>query len=235
MNGNPRAARGAREIGVMSSLALKAACLELVPRFERENGFAVLAQFVGGVEIGKRLRAGDPSELVIMAAAAIDEFVKQGLVVPGSRVDLVRSKIGMAVRSGAPRPDISSAAALRRAVEDAAAVAYSTGPSGVYIADVLKRWNIPADKLRQSPPGVPAGDFVARGDADVAFQQISELLPVDGIDYVGPLPEEVQLVTVFSAGTNVRARDPGAAHLLTDYLTAPAAYPVLESYGLEPA
>ena len=226
---------GARAIGVMSSLALKGACLELVPRFERESGLAVLAQFVGGVEIGKRLRAGDPSEIVIMAAAAIDEFVKQGLVVPGSRVDLVRSKIGMAVRAGGTRPDISSAAALRQAVENASAVAYSTGPSGVYIADLFKRWSIAAEKLRQSPPGVPAGDFVARGDAEIAFQQISELLPVDGIDYVGPLPEELQLVTIFSAGTNVRAKDPDAAQAFTDFLTAPAAYPVLESYGLEPA
>ena len=232
---NPKTGRPTREIGIMSSLALKAASLELLPRFESENGVAVLAQFVGGVEIGKRLRAGDPSELVIMAAAAIDEFVKQGLVVPGSRVDLVRSKIGMAVRSGAPRPDISSGAALRRAVEAASAVAYSTGPSGVHVADVFKRWGIPEQKLLQSPPGVPAGDFVARGSADIAFQQISELLPVDGIDYVGPLPDEVQLVTVFSAGTNVRAKDPDTAQLLTDYFTAPEAYPVLESYGLEPA
>ncbi len=235
MSSKPKTARATREIGMMSSLALKAVCLELMPRFEREHGFAVLAQFVGGVEIGKRLRAGDPSELVIMAAAAIDEFVKQGLIVPGSRVDLARSKIGMAVRAGAPRPDISSEPALRSAVEKASAVAYSTGPSGVYLADVFKRWGIPEGKLRQSPPGVPAGDIVARGTAELAFQQISELLPVDGIDYVGALPEEVQLETVFSAGTNARAQDPATAQLLTDYLTAPAAFPVLASCGLEPA
>jgi molybdate transport system substrate-binding protein len=235
MSGTRKPPTGARTIGVMSSLALKAACMELMPRFERESGLSVLAQFVGGVEIGKRLRAGDPSELVIMAAAAIDEFVKQGLIVPGSRVDLVRSRIGMAVRSGAPRPDISTGVALQRAVESASAVAYSTGPSGVYIVDVFKRWGIPADKLRQSPPGVPAGDFVVRGDAEIAFQQISELLPLEGIDYVGPLPDELQLVTVFSGGTNVCARDPDAAQAFTDFLTAPEAIPVLESYGLEPA
>lgn len=220
---------------MMSSLALKAASLQLLPRFERDKGVAVLAQFVGGVEIGKRLHAGDPSELVIMAAAAIDEFVKQGLVVPGSRVDLVRSKIGMAVRSGAAHPDISSEAALRRAVEAASAVAYSTGPSGVHLVDIFKRWGVPAERLRQSPPGVPAGDFVARGAAELAFQQVSELLPVEGIEYVGALPEEVQLVTVFSAGLNVRARDPEAARLLTDYLTAPPAFPFLASCGLDPA
>jgi molybdate transport system substrate-binding protein len=233
MTRNPKPA--ARGIGMMSSLAMKGVCLELVPRFERESGLAVAAQFVGGVEIGKRLRAGDPAEIVIMAAAAIDEFVKQGLIVPGSRVDLVRSRIGMAVRSGAPRPDISTGTALRRAVESAAAVAYSTGPSGVYIADVFRRWGIPAEKMRQSPPGVPAGDFVARGDAEIAFQQIAELLPVEGIDYVGPLPDELQLVTVFSAGTNVRATDPESAQAFTDFLVAPEAIPVLESYGLEPA
>jgi len=231
MNSNRKPARGG--IGMMSSLAMKGPCLELVPRFEHASGVAVLAQFVGGVEIGKRLRAGDPSEIVIMAAAAIDEFVKQGLIVPGTRVDLVRSRIGMAVRSGAPRPDISTAEQLRRAVEEASAVAYSTGPSGVYLADLFRRWEIHSDKLRQSPPGVPAGDILARGDAEIAFQQISELLPVDGIDYVGPLPDDLQLVTVFSAGTNVRAQDPDAAQAFTDFLTAPEAIPVLERYGLE--
>lgn len=235
MTTSRRPVAAARQIGVMSSLAMKGACLELVPRFERESGVAVLAQFVGGVEIGKRLRAGDPSEIVILAAAAIDEFAKQGLIVPGSRVDLVRSRVGLAVRSGAPRPDISTGEALRRAVESASAIAYSTGPSGVHVVDVFKRWGIPAAKLVQSPPGVPAGDFVARGEAEIAFQQISELLPVEGIDYVGPLPDELQLVTVFSAGTNVSAKDPDTAQALTDFLTAPGAIPVLERYGLEPA
>jgi molybdate transport system substrate-binding protein len=226
---------GDRPIGIMSSLALKAACRELLPSFERATGRTVLAQFVGGVEIGKRLRAGDPSELVIMASAAIDEFAKQGLVAQGSRVDLVRSKIGMAVRAGAARPDISSAEAFRHALERATSIAYSTGPSGVYLVDVFARWGISPAKLRQSPPGVPAGDFVARGEAELGFQQISELLPVEGIDYVGPLPDELQLVTIFSAGTNLRAEDPEAARELTRFLTAPHAAPVLARCGLEPA
>jgi molybdate transport system substrate-binding protein len=223
------------EIGVMCSLAMKAALMELAPRFELQSGHPVLAQWVGGVEIAKRLRAGDPSDLVIMAANAIDELAQEGLVAKGSRVDLVRSKIGVAVRSGAPRPDISSGEAVKRAVERARSVAYSSGPSGMYLIEVFKHWKLPEEKLRQAAPGKPSGEFVARGEADICFQQVSELLPVAGIDYIGLLPEDLQLVTVFSAATNVKAGNPEVARALTNFLTSPANVPVLARHGLEPA
>ncbi len=176
------------QIQVMLSLAFKAAYLDLVPRFEREAGVTVQTQFVGGAEMGKRLRAGEVTDLVIMAAKGIDELIAEGLLVKGSRVDLVRSKIGVAVKSGAPRPDISSADSLKRALHAAKSIAYSSGPSGVYLADVFKEWQLPPAKLHQSAPGMPAGEFVARGESEIGFQQISELLPVEGIDYIGPLP-----------------------------------------------
>ena len=225
----------AEGIRVMSSLAMKAACTALAPRFELERGMRVSLQFVGGADIGKRLHAGETVDLVLQAAAAIDDFIGQGVVRRGSRVDLVRSIVGLAVKSGSRHPDISSADALRRAVEAATAVAYSSGPSGLYLAGVFERWGVAKGKLRQTGPGIPAGGLLVTGEADIAFQQVSELLPVKGIDLVGPLPEELQLVTVFSAGTAVAAPNPRAAKAFTDYLTSAAVRPDLARCGLEPA
>jgi molybdate transport system substrate-binding protein len=222
-------------IQVMLSLAFKAAYADLVPRFESESGVKVDTQFVGGVEIGKRLRAGEVTDLVIMAAKGIDELIAEGLLVAGSRVDLVRSKIGVAVKAGAPRPDISSAESLKRALQAAKSIAYSSGPSGVYLAEVFRKWELPPAKLHQSAPGLPAGEFVASGGCEIGFQQISELLPVKGIDYVGPLPEELQLVTIFSAAASANAKHAQAAKALTLFFTSSAVVPTLAKHGLDPA
>ena len=224
-----------QEIRVMSSLAMKSACEALAPRFEREKGVRASIQFVGGADIGKRLRAREAVDLVLLAASAIDDLSREGLVQPGSRVDLVRSIVGVAVKAGAPHPDISSADALRRAVDAARCIAYSSGPSGVYLAGVFERWGIRKEKLRQTGPGIPAGGLLVTGEADIAFQQVSELMPVKGIDLVGPLPEALQLVTVFSAGTAVTARDAMAAKAFTDFLASAAAEPELARCGLEAA
>jgi len=223
------------QIQVMLSLAFKAAYLELVPRFEQESGLEVATTFVGGAEIAKRLRAGEQTDLVIMAAKGIDDLIAEGLLAKGSRVDLVRSKIGVAVKAGAPRPDISSEAALRRALDAAKSIAYSSGPSGVYLAEVFKRWELAPAKLHQSAPGMPAGNFVASGECEIGFQQVSELLPVPGIDYVGPLPGELQLVTIFSAATSANARNAQASKALTRYFTSIGVVPVLAKHGLDPA
>lgn len=223
------------EIRVMSSLAMKAACEALAPRFERESGLRVSMQFVGGVDIGKRLRAGEAVDLVMLAASAIDDFIGEGLLRPASRVDLVRSIVGVAVKSGAPHPDISSPEALRRAVDAARCVGYSSGPSGVYLAGVFERWGVAKDRLRQTGPGIPAGGLLVSGEADIAFQQVSELLPVKGIEFVGPLPDALQLVTVFSAGTAATAPNAGAARTFTNFLTSASVVPELARCGLEPA
>ena len=223
------------QIQVMLSLAFKAAYLDLVPRFERESGLAVATTFVGGAEIAKRLRAGEETDLVVMAAKGIDELIAEGLLAKGSRVDLVRSKIGVAVKAGAPRPDISTVDALKRALGAAKSIAYSSGPSGVYLADVFRKWQLPPAKLHQSAPGMPAGDFVASGECEIGFQQISELMPVQGIDYIGPLPEELQLVTIFSAATSARAKHAEPARALTRYFTSPGVVPTLAKHGLDPA
>jgi molybdate transport system substrate-binding protein len=223
------------QIQVMLSLAFKAAYLDLVPRFERESGLQVATTFVGGADIAKKLRAGEETDLVVMAAKGIDELIAEGLLAKGSRVDLVRSKIGVAVKAGAPRPDISTVDALKRALNAARSIAYSSGPSGVYLAEVFKKWELPPAKLHQSAPGMPAGDFVASGECEIGFQQISELMPVKGIDYIGPLPEELQLVTIFSAATSAKAKNAEAAKALTRYFTSQGVVPTLAKHGLDPA
>jgi molybdate transport system substrate-binding protein len=224
------------EIKVMASAAFKEAYLELVPEFERTTGHKVVTIWVPTVEIMRRLKGGDTVDLVILAAGAIDELIKLGKIAPGSRVDLAKSGVGVAVRAGAPRPDVSSGEALKRAVLAAKSIVYSHGPSGVYIAGLFQRMGI-AEELKskiKQVQGEPAGAVVARGEAEIGFQQMSELLPVPGIDLLGPLSADVQQITVFSAGLHVGAKAPDAARALIKFMTAPAAVPVIRKKGMEP-
>jgi molybdate transport system substrate-binding protein len=167
----------------------------------------------------------------------LDALITQGKVVPGSRVDLARSSIGMAVRAGAPRPDISSVDALKRTLRQARSIAYSASASGVYLSTELFHRLGLADEIRAKSRRIEServGSVVARGDAEIGFQQISELLGMPGIDYVGPLPPEVQRVTVFSAGIAAGAREPVAAGTLIAFLASPAAAAAIAKSGLEP-
>jgi molybdate transport system substrate-binding protein len=226
----------ATEVKVMAGAAFKEAYLELVPEFERATGHKVVTIWIPSVQMMSRLKGGETVDLVIMAAGAIDELIKLGKIVAGSRVDLAKSGVAVAVRAGAPRPDISSGDALKRAVLAAKSIVYSHGPSGVYLASLFQRMGIAAElkpkiKLVQ---GEPAGAVVARGEAEIGFQQMSELLPVSGIDILGPLPADVQRITVFSAGLHVGAMEPAAAKALVKFMTAPAAVPVIRKKGMEP-
>jgi molybdate transport system substrate-binding protein len=226
----------AGEIKVMTSAAFKEAYVQLVPQFERASEHKVVTLQAPSVDIMTRIRGGETVDLVIMAGASIDQLIKDGKIVPGSRTDLARSGIGVAVRAGAPKPDIGSAEALKRALLGAQSVAYSTGPSGVYLAGLFQRMGI-ADELKpkiRQVKGEPVGAVVARGDAEIGFQQVSELLPVAGIDFLGPLPADIQEMTVFSAGLHVAAKEPEAAKALVKFLTAPAAQPLIRKTGMEP-
>ncbi|SRR6266508_1121018 len=227
----------ATEIKVLASNALKEAYLELVPGFEKASEHKVVTTWSGTNDILKRMAAGETYDLVIMAGPAIDDLIKQGKIVPGSRVDLAKSGVGVAVRAGAPKPDISSGDALKRALLAAKSIAYSSGPSGVYIAGLFQRLGIADElkpKIKQTQPGNPVGEVIARGEAEIGFQQISELLPIAGIDYIGPLPPDVQHVTVFSGGIHTGAKQPDAAKALVKFITAPAAAPVIKKKGMEP-
>ncbi len=225
------------EIKVMASAAFKEAYLELVPEFERSTGHKVVTIWVPSVQMMNRLKGGETVDLVIMSAASLDELIKCGMIAPGNRFDLAKSGVGVAVKAGAAKPDISSGEALKHAVLAAQSIVYSTGPSGIYLAGLFQRMGI-ADQIRhkiKQVQGEPAGASVARGEAEIGFQQVSELLPVPGIDILGPLPADVQQITVFSAGLHVGAKAPDAARALVKFLTAPAAAPVIRKKGMEPA
>ncbi len=227
----------AADVKVMASAALREAYLELVPQFERSTEHKVATTWAGTVEIMKRMQAGETFDLVIMAGPSIDELIKLGKIVPGSRVDLAKSGVGAAVRAGAPKPDISSGEALKRAMLAAKSIAYSTGPSGVYLAGLFQRMGIAEEiksKVKIAPPGMPVGEMVARGEAEIGFQQVSELLPVAGTDFIGPLSADVQQITVFAGGIHAGAKEPDAAKALVKFITSPAAVPVIKKKGMEP-
>jgi homoserine O-acetyltransferase/O-succinyltransferase len=231
------------DIRVMMSGAFTAAFTELAPEFERQTGSRIQTIFGGSMgsapdAIPNRLERGERADVVILASTALDDLIARGTVVRGSRVDLVRSTIGMAVRAGAPKPDISSVDALKQALLRARSIAYSSSASGVYLStELFPRLGIAeaiASKARKVESG-PVGEAVARGEAEIGFQQISELRPVKGIDIVGPLPEGAQRVTIFSAGITAAAARPDAARRLIAFLTSPAAVPAIRKSGLEPA
>ncbi len=230
------------EIKVLCSGAFRAAYLALVPGFETATGHKLATAWGASVgnsahSIPNRLQRGEPADLVILAADALEKLIAQGQVVAGSRADLARTGIGVAVRAGAPKPDIGSAEALRRVLLQAQSVAISTSASGVYLRALFQRLGIAeelAPKLKVAE-GEPAGKLIARGDAEIGFQQMSELLPVRGIDIVGPLPPQIQETPVFAAGIAAGAQQPEAARALVEFLTAPVAAPTIRRHGMEPA
>jgi molybdate transport system substrate-binding protein len=235
-------AASAAEVRVMISGGMTAAYKALVPEFERATGHKVLTAY--GPSMGTttnaipvRLERGEPADVLIMVGYALDDLAKQGKVIADSRVELVKSPIGVAVKSGSPKPDISSADAVKRALLAAKTIAYSDSASGVYvstemfaklgIADAMK------DKARKIP-ATPVGEIVAHGDAELGFQQISELKPVEGIDIIGPLPPELQQITVFSAGIAGVSKEPDAGKALIKFLASPAARAELVKSGMDP-
>jgi len=209
-----------------------------VAQFEKASGYKVTTLFSGTLNVQKKLAAGEPYDLIIMAGEAIDEQIALGKAVAGSRVDLAESGIGLAVRKGAAKPDISSVDAFKKTLLNAKSIGYSSGTSGVYMPSVFDKLGI-ADqvkgKLKQTPSGVFVGTLIANGDAEVGFQQTSELVHFAGIDYVGPLPGDLQRMTMFSAVIHSGAKQADAARTLVKFLTAPAAAPVIRKHGLEPA
>jgi molybdate transport system substrate-binding protein len=227
-------------IVIQCTNGIKEAMLELTPAFESANGAKLSVTYGSTKNIVDDMNAGANADLVILTAEAVDDLIRQGKVKAGSRADLARSGIGVAVRKGAPKPDISTSEALKRALLAAKKVSYSrVGASGIYFANtVVPKLGLTEEmKSRAAIPeaGTFVGTLLARGDADIGFQQISELMPVAGIDIVGPLPPDLQKMTVFSAGicSNTKAAD--AASALVKFLVAPDALPVKKKHGLEAA
>jgi len=228
-------AAGAAEIKVIASNAVREPYRELVPVFEKATGHKVTIDWGGTVDIVRRVDSGEVADIVIIPAPRIDDFVRQGRL--ASRTDVARSGVGVAVRAGAPRPDISSADALRTALLAAKSIVLSSGPSSLYLPTLFQKMGIAEQlkpKIIQIGPGLPVGETVARGEGEIGFTQMSELMSVKGIEYLGPLPADIQMITVFSAGLHVAAPAPDAARALLKFLTAPDAAPVLRSHGMEP-
>jgi molybdate transport system substrate-binding protein len=232
----------AAEIKVMISGGLTAAYRELVPQFEADTGHKVITAFgpsMGTTEnaIPVRIARGEHADVLIMVGAALDDLINQGKVVADSKVDLVLSPVGMVVRVGAPKPDIGSVEALKRTLLAAKSIAYSDSASGVYVGtELFQRLGI-ADQVKgraRMIPAEPVAAVVARGEAEIGFQQVSELLPIAGADFVGQLPPEVQKITVFSAGIATVAKEPAAGKALIAFLASSAAAPTLAKSGLEP-
>jgi molybdate transport system substrate-binding protein len=227
----------AAELKVLGTPGVREFYAELVPQFEKTSGHKVSTVWAGTVDVMKRIGGGETVDLVLVAKSSLEELIKLGKIVPESRADIAKSGVGIAVRTGAPKPDIASGEAVKQALLAATSIAYSSGPSGVYVAGLVQRMGI-ADqirsKMKQIPPGESVGELVARGDAEIGLHQVSELLPVKGIDIVGPLPPDIQQITVFSAGLHVGAREPDAARALVSFITAPGAAPVIRKHGMDP-
>src|ERR1700674_498247 len=233
----------ADEIKVVTSGGFTAAYLELVPEYEGSTHNKLVTEF--GPSMGTthnaipiRLERGEAIDVVIMAGPALADLFKQGKVRADSRVDLVQSKMGMAVKAGAPKPDISTIDALKRTLLAAKSIAYSDSASGVYLStELFPKLGI-AEQIKGKTRKIeadPVGGVVASGEVEIGFQQISELRPVKGIDIVGELPPGAQKVTVFAAGIPATSKQPEAAKALIQWLSSPGAHSVIKKSGLEPA
>ena len=223
---------------VISSMATRDVLGELATAYQRATGEGIKTEAAGGVDVAKRVRAGENVDIVVLASDVIDKLISDGRLLAGSRVDLVQSGVAVAVRAGSPKLDIASEDAVKNAVRKAKTLSYSTGPSGVYLERTFARWGI-LEEIRSRivvpPPGVPVASLVASGDAELGFQQLSELLNRPGIEVIGPLPAAIQTLTVFSGGISAACARPEAARALLRFMASPEASSVKQRYGLDGA
>ncbi|WP_263772227.1 substrate-binding domain-containing protein [Propionivibrio soli] len=233
----------AAEVVVMSSGGFYSAMEELGPAFEKATGHKIV--LISGSSMGSsptaipaRIQRGEAADLLMMAGTELDKLIEQGFAIPGSRVDLVHSKIGMVVRAGQPKPDIGTKEAFEKVLLDAKSIGYSASASGVYLSqEVFPKIGAEGRIMSKAKEIVKdrVATWVARGDLELGFQQVSELLPIPGVDFVGAIPEPYQKVTVFSVGAAKTSKEPTAAQELVRFLISPVAYPIIEKQGLEPA
>jgi molybdate transport system substrate-binding protein len=224
-------------IAGISSMATRLILGELGQRYEASCGVKVAIKAMGGVDAARLVREGEPADIVILASGPMAKLEAEGHILAGSIKGFARSGMAIAVRVGAERPDIGDEAAVKRAVLAAKTVCYSTGPSGDHLLQLCAKWGLAADDARlvKAPPGIPVGSLVAQGDADLGFQQLSELIHVQGITVLGPLPPEIQNVTVFAAGVASTSKQSEQTAALIAYLTSPETAGVKQAQGMEAA
>ena len=208
---------------LVSSMATKRLLADLAAQWQRATGLPVSVESVGGLDAARRVREGEAFDAVVLASDAIDSLIEGGFAVPGTKVDLARSVVAVAVKAGAVVPDISTELKLRLAIEAACSIGYSTGPSGVALVKLLQRWGIweaLQPRVVQVPPGVPVGSLLACGEVALGFQQLSELMHLDGITVVGVLPESARITTVFSAAACAASTQRGDLERLLAYMAS---------------
>jgi molybdate transport system substrate-binding protein len=227
------------EVTAISSMATREVLAELAQALSSAGGPVLRVESVGGVDAARQVQAGEPFDLVFLAADALERLESVGAVVAGSRVDLLRSPVAVAVPAGAPHPDIGSAAALRDAVQAARCIGYSTGPSGTFLMQLFERWGLKQaleGRTVQASPGVPVASLVASGRADLGFQQLSELMHAPGIDVLGLLPDEAACITTFAVARGVHGAAPDdALNTVLAFLNSGPAALVKRRHGMEPA
>ena len=219
-------------------MATRQLLAELASAYTAQSGCALHFESVGGVDAARRVQAGEAFDLVVLASDAIERLCQTGQALPDSRVDLVRSAVAVAVRAGAPLPQLGDEAALRETVAGARSIGFSTGPSGVHLLALFERWGLAQalrDRIVQAPAGVPVAALVARGEAELGFQQLSELMNQPGVVVAGLLPDEVQFITTFSAAICKTCTQVEAVRHLFRFMTSPAAALLQHRHGLQPA
>lgn len=222
----------------ISSMATRQLLAELSAQYTAATGQAVAIEAVGGVDAAKRVAAGEAFDVVLLASDAIDKLIAAGHLAAGSRVDIVRSPVAVAVKAGAAQPDITTPGALKAALLAARSIGYSTGPSGTHLVNLFERWGLAAElgaKTVQAPPGVPVGALVARCEVELGFQQLSELISLDGISVLGLLPGDTAFITIFSAGVPAHTPQAAAVAGLLSFFNSADTVAVKRRHGMEPA
>jgi molybdate transport system substrate-binding protein len=228
----------AADLKILAPNAVKDSVVEIAARFEKETGHRAVLSWAGTESITKRISDDEVVDVVVNAAQNIDKLIADRKVTPGTRTDFAKSAIGIAVPAYLPKPDVSSVESLKQALLKAKSIAISSGTSGRYLAELFERLGVGEQvkgKIKQPPSGAQIGDMLARGEADLGFQQVSELVHVKGIEYVGPLPKEVQSITVYSAGIHAQAAERTAAKRFLEALRSPQSAPIIKNTGMDPA
>ena len=227
----------ASALKLISSMATREVLAELASQYQRSTAQPVATDAAGGIDVAKRVRAGEAVDVVILASDVIDKLIAEGKLLKG-RVDVVKSGVAIAVRAGVAKPDISTEDAVKRAVLAARSLSYSTGPSGSYLEKMFERWGI-LEQIRSRivvpPPGIPVGSLVAGGSVELGFQQLSELMRLAGVTVLGPLPPAIQTITTFAGAVSASCGRPDAARALLDYMGSPVTASIKLQNGMEAA